>query len=149
VENLNQQFPQRFEIQDFALPTIRAAMKLSQNDPAAAVKILQPVTPYDLWVAEYGFDNVYSSYIRGLAYLQMKDGRLAAMEFQKLLDHPAIVEGFIIGALAHLQLARAQVMMGDKARAKKSYEDFLTLWKDADPECSTLKEAKAEYALLL
>jgi hypothetical protein len=63
-----------------------------------------------------------------------------------LLDHPGIVRRDANGALSHLQLARAQKMMGDEAAAGKSYEDFLTLWKDADPDIPIYKQTKAEYA---
>jgi DNA-binding winged helix-turn-helix (wHTH) protein/tetratricopeptide (TPR) repeat protein/tRNA A-37 threonylcarbamoyl transferase component Bud32 len=146
ADYLNQQSPQDFLMQNFSLPTIRAAIKLNQNDPAAAVRVLQPVTPYDLAFFDIGFDNAYPAYLRGLSYLQLKDGRLAALEFQKVLDHEGVVQGAIIGALARLQLARAQVMMGDQAAARKSYEDFLTLWKDADADVPLFKEVKAEYA---
>ena len=78
----------------------------------------------------------------------MKDAQRAAAEFQKVIDHPGIVVNFVIGALAHLQLGRAQAMMGDKAAARKSYQDFLTLWKDADPDIPIYQQAKAEYARL-
>ena len=78
----------------------------------------------------------------------MGEGRLAAAEFQKLLDHPGGVEREITGALSHLQLARAQRMMGNQAAARKSYEDFLTLWKDADSDIPIYQQAKAEYAKL-
>jgi len=134
-------------VQNYCLPTIRAAMKLHENDPAAAVDILQPTVKYELADAE-SFNSLYPAYIRGLAYLQMGDGRLAAVEFQKLLDHPGRVGREVIGALAHLQLARAQKLMGDQAAARKSYEDFLTLWKDADSDIPVYQQAKAEYAKL-
>jgi len=88
------------------------------------------------------------AYVRGLAYLQLGQGQAASVEFQKLLDHPAVVGRDVLGALAYLQLGRAQVMMGDKAAARKSYKDFLTIWKDADPEIPIYKQAKAEYARL-
>jgi eukaryotic-like serine/threonine-protein kinase len=134
-------------VQNYCLPTIRAAMKLHENDPAAAVDILQPTVKYELADAD-SFNSLYPAYIRGLAYLQMGDGRLAAVEFQKLLDHPGRVGREVIGALAHLQLARAQKLMGDQAAARKSYEDFLTLWKDADSDIPIYQQAKAEYAKL-
>jgi eukaryotic-like serine/threonine-protein kinase len=96
----------------------------------------------------FSFNSLYPAYIRGLAYLQLGDGRLAAAEFQKLVDHRGLVGSDVIGALAHLQIARAQKMMGDEASARKWYEDFLVLWKDADPDIPILKQAKAEYANL-
>src|SRR6267378_1707393 len=147
ADALNQHFPLDTVIQNHCLPTIRAAMKLHENEPAAAVEILRPTVKYDFADAD-SFNSLYPAYIRGLAYLQMGEGRLAAVEFQKLLDHPGRVEREITGALSHLQLARAQKMMGDQAAARKSYEDFLTLWKDADSDIPIYQQAKAEYARL-
>ena len=94
------------------------------------------------------FDNVYPAYLRGLAYLQLKEGSLAAAEFREVLDHSGVVRGFVTGALSILQLARAQVAMHDEEAARKSYEDFLTLWKNADPDLPIYKEAKVEDAAL-
>jgi serine/threonine protein kinase len=147
VEKLNQLFPNDFTIQTFNLPATRAAIKLGENDPAAAIEILRSVTPYDLGISD-GFDNVYPAYLRGLAYLQLKEGSLAAAEFRKVLDHPGLVDGFVIGPLSILQLARSQSLMGDGNAAGKSYEDFLSLWKDADPDLPVYRTAKAEYAVL-
>jgi cytochrome c-type biogenesis protein CcmH/NrfG len=87
-------------------------------------------------------------YVRGLAYLAARQGTQAAAEFQKILDHRGIVASDPIGALARLQLGRALVITRDKAKAKAAYQDFLTLWRDADPGLPILKQAKAEYALL-
>ena len=145
VEKLNQLFPDDFTIQAFGLPLTRAAIKLDENDAAAAVEFLRPVTPYDL-VTTGTFSSVYPAYLRGIAYLQLKEGNLAAAEFRKVLDHSGVGNGFVTGALSILQLARAQALMGDKRAARKSYEDFLTLWENADPELPMYKEAKAEYA---
>jgi hypothetical protein len=86
--------------------------------------------------------------VRGQAYLLAHNGTAAAAEFQKLLDHRGIVTNFVTGSLAHLQLGRAYAMSGDTAKAKTAYQDFLTLWKDADPDIPLLKEARAEYAKL-
>jgi eukaryotic-like serine/threonine-protein kinase len=144
---LNQLFPDDFMVQAFNLPAAKAAIKLNENNPAAAIEILRPVTPYDLAIS-YSFDNVYPAYLRGLAYLQLKEGNLAAAEFRKVLDHPGLVNGIVIGVLSTLQLARAQALMGDGNAARKSYEDFLTLWKDADPDLPIYKTAKTEYAAL-
>jgi tetratricopeptide (TPR) repeat protein len=132
-------------VQNYCLPTIRAAMKLHENDPAGALEILRPTVMYDLAYPP-GFNSIYPAYIRGLAYLQMGEGRLAAAEFQKLLDHPGVVGRQVTGVLSHLQLARAQRMTGDQAAARKSYEDFLTLWKGADSDIPIYQQAKAEYA---
>jgi len=84
--------------------------------------------------------------VRGETYLAAHQGSEAAAEFQKILDHRGIVVNEPIGALAHLGLARAYALQGDNAKAKAAYQDFLTLWKDADPDIPILKEAKAEYA---
>jgi hypothetical protein len=86
--------------------------------------------------------------LRGEAYLLLHDGNAAAAEFQKFLDHRGLVGNFPWGALARLGLARAYALQGDTARARTTYQDFLTLWKDADPDITTLKQAKAEYAKL-
>jgi hypothetical protein len=83
-----------------------------------------------------------------LAYLQSGQGQQAVSEFEKLTNHPELVTNCLVGALSHLQLGRAQVMMGDKPAARKSYQDFLTLWKDADPDVPIYRQAKAEYAKL-
>jgi hypothetical protein len=147
VDKLNQLFPNDFTMQAFSLPATRGAIKLAQNDPAAAIETLRPVTPYDLAISDT-FDNVYPAYLRGLAYLHLKKGDLAAAEFRKVLDHSGVVQGFVIGALSVLQLGRAQVLMHDEKAARKSYEDFLALWKNADPDLPIYKEAKAEYAAL-
>jgi eukaryotic-like serine/threonine-protein kinase len=147
VDKLNQLFPNDFTIQTFSLPATRAAIKLAQNDPAAAIETLRPVTPYDLAISD-SFDNVYPAYLRGLAYLRLKKGDLAAAEFRKVLDHSGVVQGSVTGALSILQLGRAQVLMRDEEAARKSYEDFLTLWKSADPDLHIYKEAKAEYGAL-
>jgi tetratricopeptide (TPR) repeat protein len=96
----------------------------------------------------YNWPNLYPVYVRGEAYLAARKGSEAAAEFQKILDHRGIVLNEPIGALAHLQLGRAYTLSGDTAKAKAAYQDFLTLWKDADPDIPILKQAKAEYAKL-
>ncbi len=148
ADALSQASPLDTLIQNCWLPTIRAAIKLHENDPAGAVEMLRPAMKYDLAYANYSFNGLYPAYIRGMAYLQMGEGHLAEGEFQKLLDHPGLVGTDIIGVLSHLQLARAQKMMGDERAARKSYEDFLTLWKDADSDIPIYQQAKAEYARL-
>jgi len=147
VEKLNQLFPNDFTIQAFSLPATRAAIKLAEHDPTACIELLRPVTPYDLAMSD-SFDNVYPAYLRGLAYLQLKQGDLAAAEFRKVLDHSGVVQGFVTGAVSILQLGRAQVLMHDEEAARKSYADFLALWKNADPDLPIYKDAKVEYAVL-
>jgi tetratricopeptide (TPR) repeat protein len=147
ADALDQDAPLDTLVQNYSLPTIRAAMKLNANDPAGAIAALQPSLKYELSF-NLSFNGLYPAYIRGLAYLQLGEGRLAAAEFQKLMDHRGLVATDVIGALAHLQMARAQKMMGDEASARKWYEDFLALWKDADPDVPIYQQAKAEYARL-
>ena len=147
VEKLNQLYPNDFTIQTFGLPVTRAAIKLAENDPAAAVELLRPVVPYDLAISD-SFDNVYPAYLRGLAYIQLKNGDLAAAAFRKVLDHSGVGQGFVTGALSILQLARAQALMHDEEAARRSYGEFLALWDTADPNLPIYKEAKAEYAAL-
>jgi hypothetical protein len=91
---------------------------------------------------------MYPAYLRGVAYLAQKNGPAAAAEFQKFLDHPGVIQNFLLGSLAHLQLGRAYTISGDTTKAKAAYQDFLILWKDADPNIPILIEAKAEYAKL-
>jgi eukaryotic-like serine/threonine-protein kinase len=113
---------------------------------------LQKALPYDFalpgtaFFAKFG--GLYPAYVRGEAYLKAQQGREAAGEFQKVLNHRGLVFADPIGVLADLQLGRAYVLSGDNAKAKSAYEDFLTLWKDADRDIPILKKAKAEYAKL-
>ena len=95
-----------------------------------------------------GPGTLYPAYLRGEAYLRLGRGSEAATEFQKLLGHPGVVLNFPLGALARLGLGRAYALQGDKTKARATYQDFLTLWKDADPDIPILKQAKVEYAKL-
>jgi eukaryotic-like serine/threonine-protein kinase len=94
------------------------------------------------------FGALYPVYMRGEAYMAARQGAEAAAEFQKILDHRGIVVSDPVSALARLQLGRALVLSGDKAKARAAYQDFLTLWKDADSDIPILKQAKAEYVAL-
>jgi hypothetical protein len=110
---------------------------------------LEAAAPYELGEPQQlQIGTLYPAYVRGQAYLAVHNGNAAAAEFQKFLDHRGIVVNFPLGALAHLQLGRAYAMSGDAAKSKAAYQDFFTLWKDADPDVPILKEAKAEYAKL-
>jgi tetratricopeptide (TPR) repeat protein len=133
-------------------PVIEASVAMAQQapDPAMAIVALEPALPYELGSPPpSNFSSpIYPAYIRGVAYLAQKNGPAAAAEFQKFLDHTGVVQNFLLGSLAHLQLARAYAMQGDTAKAKAAYQDFFALWKDADPDIPLLKEAKAEYAKL-
>ena len=110
------------------------------------MEVLRHAAPYELsHLDEYSF---YPVYVRGEAYLTEHQGGPAAAEFQKILDHRVIFGNSPLVALTRLQLARAYVMQGDTAKAEGAYKDFLTLWKDADPDIPIYKQAKAEYAKL-
>jgi len=130
------------------LPTIRAAAELSRKHATAALGLLQLASANELGQPPPIDGCLYPVYVRGEAYLQAGRGQQAVVEFQKVIDHRGIVANFVLGALAHLQLGRAKAMTGDKEGARKAYIDFLTLWKDADPDIPILKAAKAEYAKL-
>jgi tetratricopeptide (TPR) repeat protein len=133
------------------LPTIRAAIELKRRRPDKALDLLHAVSAYELgqpWPSAPVAISLYPAYVRGEAYLRLGKGQQAAAEFQKLIDHRGIVGFFVLGALAHLQLGRARAMTDDKDGARKAYQDFLRLWKDADPDIPILKEAKAEYTKL-
>jgi hypothetical protein len=147
ADSINKTAPVGTVVQNYLLPTIQAAIKIHAKEPAEAVKILERTRKYEFAVT-VSFCDLYPAYIRGLAYLQMGEGPLAKMEFQKLLDHPGFMGHNVIGVLSRLQLARALKVSGDAAAARKSYEAFLGLWKSADPDIPIYRQAKAEYAEL-
>src|SRR5277367_3186486 len=147
ADQVSAERPEDTLVQHYFIPTIRAAIKLRQHDPAAAIDLLRGTAKYDLAFTG-SFNYVYPAYIRGLAYVGLGDGQSAAAQFQKLIDNPGITVRHVTGPLAWLQLGRAQKMMGDEAAARKSYETFLDLWKDADPDTPIYQQAKAEYAKL-
>ena len=131
----------------YCLPTIDAAIEISNRNPSQAILDLEATTPYELG-GPLMFPYLYPSWIRGQAYLAANNGTAAALEFKKLIDHPGVVLNQPIASLARLQIARAYAMQGDTAKAKATYHDFLMLWKDADPDIPILKQAKAEYVKL-
>jgi DNA-binding winged helix-turn-helix (wHTH) protein/tetratricopeptide (TPR) repeat protein len=146
ADQVSAERPEDTLVQHYFVPTIRAAIKLRQHDPATAIDLLRGTAKYDL--AFTGFDYLYPAYIRGLAYLDLGDGPSAAAQFQKLIDNPGFSVRHVTGALAWLQLGRAQKMMGDGAAARKSYETFLDFWNNANPDIPIYQQAKAEYAKL-
>jgi len=147
LEALERSEPTNTILKVYWFPVIEASIAMVQQAPDRAIVALEPALPYDLGSPPPG-GTMYPPYVRGLAYLAQKNGPAAAAEFQKFLDHPGIVPNFLLGSLARLQLARAYAVSGDTAKSKATYQDFLTLWKDADPDVPILKEAKAEYAKL-
>jgi tetratricopeptide (TPR) repeat protein len=152
ANDLEKRFPEDTEVRFTYLPAIRALLALNHGEPLKAIESLQVAVPYDPGTPSCGalgfFGTFYTIYVRGEAYLAAHQGAEAAAEFQKILDHRTIVISDPIGALAHLQLGRALVLSGDKIKAKAAYQDFFTLWKDADPDIPILKDAKTEFARL-
>jgi eukaryotic-like serine/threonine-protein kinase len=144
ADELNKRFPSDTLLQRYSLPTIRGAIALARKDPAQAVTALQTL-PYELGAVP-AIPPLYPIYLRGEAYLEKRQGKEAAAEFQKILDHRGITGNSPFGALAHLQIARAYAVAGDKTKARTAYQDFLALWKEADPDIPIFRQAKAEYA---
>jgi serine/threonine protein kinase/tetratricopeptide (TPR) repeat protein len=145
---LDKAFPLDTLVQRYWLPTIRAGVALERKDPNRAIELLKVASTVELSGPTELAIFLCPVYLRGEAYLMLHDGNAAAAEFQKFIDHRGLVMNFPWGALARLGLARACAMQGDTAKARAVYQDFLTLWKDADPDNPILKEAKAEYAKL-
>jgi eukaryotic-like serine/threonine-protein kinase len=130
----------------YGMATARAAIQLCHNNPAKAVRDLEVTSRYDL--AQTVAPPLLPVYVRGQAFLALHQGREAAAEFQKFVDYPGAVGNNPIGAVARVGLARADAMQGDTAKARVEYQEFFSLWKDADPDIPILKQAKAEYAKL-
>jgi Flp pilus assembly protein TadD/predicted Ser/Thr protein kinase len=149
ADDLGKSFPDDIMVQFNYRPTIHAQLALTRNDSSKAIEALQTATPYELGSPGNGFTlALYPVYVRGEAYLAAHRGSEAAAEFQKILDQRGVVFNEPIGALAHLGLARAYALQGDTTKARAAYNDFLTLWKDADPDIPILRAAKSEYAKL-
>jgi hypothetical protein len=149
-DQFGNQFPNDTIVQFMWLPMIYAQAALDHHDPSKAIEILQVSTPFELGTSrpDTFMPSLCTAYLRGEAFLAADRGKEAAAEFQKILDHRGIVKNDLIGALAHLQMGRAYAMQADTLDAKTAYQDFLTLWKDADPDVPVLKQARIEYAKL-
>jgi Tfp pilus assembly protein PilF len=160
AQDLGKRFPLDTQMQSLWLPAINAQLALDRKNPALAVDAPPAVSPIELGQIQFvvNLSCLYPTYVRGKAYLAAGQGIAAAAEFQKILDHGGLVWNCWTGALAHLGLARANALQAriaqgadadaGRVRALAAYKDFLTLWKDADPDIPILKEAKAEYARL-
>jgi serine/threonine protein kinase/Tfp pilus assembly protein PilF len=160
AQDLGKRFPLNTQMQSLWLPAIQAQVALDIKNRTSALNALQPASPIDLGETPFGNNTscLYPTYVRGGAYLAAGQGSAAAAEFQKVIDHSGIVWNCWTGALAHLGVARANALQSRtsqgadadaaRVRALAAYKDFLTLWKDADPDIPVLKEAKAEYAKL-
>jgi tetratricopeptide (TPR) repeat protein len=148
ADELEKTFPLATLMRSYWLPTIRAAAATEHKDPNRAVELLKETSAIELGAPTNFSLALAPVYVRGEAYLAQGDGNRAAEEFQKFINHRGIVGNFSWGALARLGLARAYAMQGDTAQARIAYQDFLTLWKDADPDIPIFMAAKAEYAKL-
>ncbi len=160
AQDLGKRFPLDTQMQSLWLPAIQAQLALDEKSPTSALSALQPPSSIELGETPFGnnISCLYPTYIRGEAYLAAAQGSAAAAEFQKILDHSGIVWNCWTGALAHLGVARANALQARtsqgadadaaRVRALAAYKDFLTLWKDADPDIPILNQAKAEYARL-
>jgi eukaryotic-like serine/threonine-protein kinase len=140
ADDLAKHFPQDTVVQFIYLPILHARLALSRKDPAKAIEDLQSAAPYERGIA----GALYPVYMRGQAYLTARQGREAAAEFQKVLEHRGVVGNDPIGALAHLDLARAYGLQDDTTKARAAYQDFFTLWKDADPGIPILIVTRAQ-----
>jgi hypothetical protein len=150
ADGLKSRFLQDTIVQFNYLPTIYAQAELNEGNPPRAIELLRAATPYELGLATSSNYStyMYPVYVRGQANLSARQGGPAAVEFQKIVNWPGVVLNEPIGALAHLGLARARAMNGETAEARASYNQFLSLWKDADHDTPILIAAKAEYAKL-
>jgi eukaryotic-like serine/threonine-protein kinase len=144
LAKLNKEYPLDSFMQKSELPQMRARLNLQPGSGAKAIEDLRPAEWAELGFLELGVP----AYLRGLAYLQNKQGAEAAGEFQKIVDHRGALLPGAYESLAKLGIGRAYAMAGDTAKARTAYQDFLALWKDADPDIPMLKQAKAEYAKL-
>jgi serine/threonine protein kinase/tetratricopeptide (TPR) repeat protein len=144
ADELRKRFPTDTWVNSISLPSIRGEIEIGRGDLAKAIELLQAASPYELGWASRALPN----YVRGQAYLKARQGKEAAAEFQKILDHRGVCQASPACALSHLQLARARALSGNTADARTAYQDFFALWKDADPDIPILQQAKAEYAKL-
>jgi serine/threonine protein kinase/tetratricopeptide (TPR) repeat protein len=145
-EELEQQRPLDTIVQNYVLPTIRAIIATNTGHPSEAIRLLAPAAKYELAGEPYG--NIAPAYVRGMTYLHLGLGAEASREFSKLTEHTGMVNSSILGSLAHLQLGRAETIAGNRDAARTHYQDFLALWKDADPDLPIYQQAKTEYKKL-
>ncbi len=149
--DLAKSFPLNTAINRYWLPAIHASIEIKRENPAKALEDLQTTTQYELGTPLPQFEvggSLYPVYIRGQAYLLLHQGKEAAAEFQKFLDHRGVAVNCPLSALARLQLARAYEMQGDPVQSRAAYQDFFQVWKDADSNIAVLIAAKSEYAKL-
>jgi tetratricopeptide (TPR) repeat protein len=150
ADDLDKRFPEDTLARCNYLPSIRALLALNGKDSSGAIEILRTAVPCEMSLPSYNLPMValYPAYVRGEAYLAAHQGREAAVEFQKIVDHSGIVLDEPIAVLAHVGLARAYALSGESEKARGQYEEFFALWKGADPESPLLMQAKADCAKL-
>jgi tetratricopeptide (TPR) repeat protein len=141
VDELLIQFPDDTALKNVLIPSVAAQSELHAGSTSKAIEIVSSTIPYER-------GNLGLTYANGLAYLRAKAGREAAVEFQKIVDQRGVTPSYPNHSLAHLGLGRAYALLGDVAKARKTYQDFLAIWKDADPDIPILIQAKQEYAKL-
>jgi serine/threonine protein kinase len=151
ANDLARRFPEDTFVRFSYVPALRALFAINRGEPASAIEMLQIAAPHDLaipgsWSGFFG--NLYPSYVRGMAFLAVREGAEAAAEFQRIVEHRSIVFSDPVAMAARVQLARALALAGKEAEAKRAYEDFLTLWKNADANVPIFKQAKLQYAKL-
>ena len=161
AQDLAQRFPLDTQMYSLWLPSILAQVALDRKNPVEALRVVPAASPIERGqiLFDINISCLYPNYIRGETFLAAGQGSAAAAEFQEIIDHSGIVWNCWTGALAHLGVARANVLEARtkqgadadaaRVRALAAYKDFLTLWKVADPNIPILKQAKAEYAKLL
>jgi eukaryotic-like serine/threonine-protein kinase len=151
ADDLDKSFPEDTIVQFNYLPSVRGKLALNKGDVSGAIQSLGAAAPYELGATrstDLDWTAMFPVFVRGEAYLAARRGSEAAAEFQKIIDHRGLVLNQPIGALAYLDLGRAYVLQGDIPKGKAAYQNFLTLWKDADPDIPVLQQAKVEYAKL-
>ena len=151
AHDLAERFPLNTAINRYWLPAIYASIEIKRGRPTKALEYLQSTTQYELGSPLPQFEvggSLYPAYIRGEVYLLLQQGKEAATEFQKFLDHRGVALNSPLGALARLQLGRAYALQGNTTQSRAAYQDFFGLWRDADPDVPILIVAKSEYAKL-
>jgi eukaryotic-like serine/threonine-protein kinase len=148
ADDLNKRFPEATYVRFGSLPSIRGILAIRRGNAQEGIENLRAISSHELMSPLNVTPPMVPVYVSGEAYLAAHQGLEAAAEFQMIIDHASFVSSTPIGALAHLGLGRAYALAGDSAKARTAYQDFLTLWKDADPDIPILKQAKAEYAKL-
>jgi eukaryotic-like serine/threonine-protein kinase len=149
LQELAKKYPLDTELKFYWIPTIKAAIAINRHNASEAIEILHAAEPYELGLPpQLQVGTMYPVYVRGEAYLATHRGNEAAAEFQRILDHRGIVLNFPLGALAHLGIGRAYALRGNTTKARAAYQEFFSLWKDADADIPILQQAKTEFAAL-